>query len=52
MAVHATITNPIHRSSSEFNSKGDREVYMVGKGDQPPKKTTEEIQREAEEEIV
>jgi hypothetical protein len=51
MAVHAAITDPIHQSSSESDSEGDREVYLVGKGDQPPKKTAEEIQREAEEEI-
>jgi hypothetical protein len=51
MAVHAAITDPFHQSSSESDSEGDREVYLVGKGDQPPKKTAEEIQREAEEEI-
>jgi hypothetical protein len=37
---------------SEFDSEGDREVFMVGDGEQPPVKTTEKIVREAEKEIA
>jgi hypothetical protein len=45
------ITNPIYQSPLESNFKGDIVVFMVGDGEQPTKKTTEEITREAEEEI-
>jgi hypothetical protein len=51
-AVHAAITDPIHLSSPESDSEGDREVYKVGRGDQPPEKTAKEIQWQAEEEIA
>jgi hypothetical protein len=51
LVVRAAIIDSIHQSPPESNSKGNKEVYMVGQGDQPPKKTTEEIQWEVEEEI-
>jgi hypothetical protein len=37
---------------SESDSEGDREVFMVGDGEQPPVKTAEKIAREAEKEIA
>jgi hypothetical protein len=43
-------TNSIYQSPPE--SDYGREVYMVGQGEQPTEKTTEEIIREAEEEIT
>jgi hypothetical protein len=33
--VHTATIDPIHQSSPESNFEGDREVYMVGQGDQP-----------------
>jgi hypothetical protein len=50
-AISAAITDPIYQWSLESNSEGDREVYMVMQGDEPPKKTIKEIQQEAEEEL-
>jgi hypothetical protein len=50
--VLAAITDPIHQSSLESDSEGDREVYMVGQEEEPPEKTVEEIQLEAKEEIA
>jgi hypothetical protein len=38
--------------SPDYDSEGDREVYLVGQGDEPPEKTVEEIQWEAKEEIA
>jgi hypothetical protein len=35
LAVLATIVDQIHQSSPESDSKGDREVYMVGQGEEP-----------------
>jgi hypothetical protein len=52
LAIHAAITDPIHRSPSESDFEDDIEVYMVGQGDQPPERTAEEIQRETEEEFT
>jgi hypothetical protein len=52
LAVIAATTDPICQPSSESDSENDGEVYMVGQGNQPPEKTTKEIQREAEEEIA
>jgi hypothetical protein len=52
LAVHAATIDLIHHSSPKSNSEGDREVYMVGQGDQPSDKTTKEIQREVDEEIA
>jgi hypothetical protein len=52
LAVLAAITDPIHHSSPKSDSEGDREVYMVGQRGEPLKKTVEEIQGEAEEEIA
>jgi hypothetical protein len=51
LAVSAAITDLIYQSSPESESKGEREVYMVGQGEESPEKTIEEIQQEAEEEI-
>jgi hypothetical protein len=51
-AVLAAITDPIYQSSPESDSEGDREVYIVGQGEEPHEKTVEEIQREVEEEIA
>jgi hypothetical protein len=51
-AIHAATIDPIHQSSPESDSKGDRGVYMVAQGDQPPEKTAKEIQQKAEEEIA
>jgi hypothetical protein len=50
--VHAATIDPIHQSSLESDSEDDKEVYMVGHGDQLLEKTAEQIQREAEEEIT
>jgi hypothetical protein len=52
LAVSAAITDLIYQSSPESESEGEREVYMVGQGEEPPEKTIEEIQREVEEEIA
>jgi hypothetical protein len=52
LAVLAAITDPIYQSSPESDSEGDREVYIVGQGEEPHEKTVEEIQREVEEEIA
>jgi hypothetical protein len=38
------IIDPIHLPPLETDYEGDREVYMVGQGDEPREKTTEEIQ--------
>jgi hypothetical protein len=50
-APTATI-DPIYLSSPESNSKGGGKVYMVGNGEELPKKTIEEIQWEADQEIA
>jgi hypothetical protein len=52
LAVLTATTDPIYQSSPESDSEGGKEVYMVGNGEELPKKTTEEIQQEAEEEIT
>jgi hypothetical protein len=52
LAISAATPDPIYQSSPESDSKGGREVYMVGNGEELLKKTTEEIQQEAEEEIT
>jgi hypothetical protein len=44
LAVLAAIIDPIYQSSLESDFEGDREVYMVGQGDEPLEKTVEEIQ--------
>jgi hypothetical protein len=46
------ITDRIYQPPPESDSEGDREVYMVGQGDELPKKTGEEVQREAEAKIA
>jgi hypothetical protein len=52
LAISAAITDLIYQSSPESESEGEKEVYMVGQGEEPPEKTIEEIQQEAEEEIA
>jgi hypothetical protein len=52
LATPVATTDPIYQSSPEFDSKGYREVYMVGNKEEPPEKIIEEIQREAEQEIA
>jgi hypothetical protein len=51
LVVTAAITDLISLSP-EFDFDGDREVFLVGDEKQLPEKTTEEIAREAEEEIA
>jgi hypothetical protein len=43
LVVPTTITNPIYQSPLESDYEGNREVFMVGEGEQLPKKTAEEI---------
>jgi hypothetical protein len=52
LAVQAAATDPINSRSSGSDSEYGREVYMVEQGCELPDKTTEELQREAEEEIA
>jgi hypothetical protein len=49
LAAQAAASDPIYSPSLGSNSKYGREVYMVEQGGELPKKTTEELQREAEE---
>jgi hypothetical protein len=35
--VPAVVTDPIYQPPSEYDSEGDREVFMVGEGEQPPR---------------
>jgi hypothetical protein len=44
LVVSADVVDAIYHPSLESNSECSGEVYMVGLGDQPPEKTTEEIQ--------
>jgi hypothetical protein len=52
VAVPVAIKDPTYQSPLESDFEGNREVFMVGEGEQPPKKTIEEIAREAKEEIT
>jgi hypothetical protein len=52
LTVSAATTDPIYQLSPESDSECGREVYMVGNGEEPPEKTTEEIQQKAEDEIA
>jgi hypothetical protein len=52
LATQASTTDPIYSLSSGLDSEYGREIYMVVQGGELPKKTTEELQREAEEEIA
>jgi hypothetical protein len=52
LVVLTVRTDPIYQSSSELDFEGDRQVYIVGNGEELPEKTIEEIQQEAEEEIA
>jgi hypothetical protein len=45
-------TDPIYKAHLELDSDGGREVYMVGQGEPPTDQTTEEITREAKEEMA
>jgi hypothetical protein len=51
LATSMAKTDPIYQPSSKSDSENG-EVYMVGQGDPPLAKTTEEIQQEAEEEMA
>jgi hypothetical protein len=44
MVVPAATIDPICQSSPESDFEGDKEVYMVGNGEEPSEKTIEEIQ--------
>jgi hypothetical protein len=48
----AAVTDPICQSPLESDSEGDREVFMVGEGEQPPEKMVPGIAQEAEEKIA
>jgi hypothetical protein len=52
LTVPAATIDPIYQSSLESDSKGGREVYMVGNVEELPEKTVEETQREADKEIA
>jgi hypothetical protein len=52
LAAQAATTDPIYSPSSELDSEYGIEVYMVEQGGELPEKTTEELQRKAEEEIA
>jgi hypothetical protein len=52
LAITAAIIDPIYQSPLESDFEGNREIFMVGDGEQPRNKTIEEIAREAEDEIA
>jgi hypothetical protein len=52
LTAPAAATDPIYLSPLESDSKGSREVYMVGNGEELPDKTVEEIQREIDIELA
>jgi hypothetical protein len=52
LAITTAIIDPIYQSPPESDFEGNREVFMVGDGEQPRNKTIEEIAREAEDEIA
>jgi inosine/xanthosine triphosphate pyrophosphatase family protein len=52
MTVLIATTYAIYQPTSESDSEYDSEVYMEAQGDQTLEKTTEELQREAEEKIA
>jgi hypothetical protein len=43
LAIPVATTDPIYQSLPKSNSEGGGEVYKVGNGEEPPKKTVEEI---------
>jgi hypothetical protein len=47
-----TIIDPIYQPPPQSDSKGDKEVYMEGQGEELLEKTAEEIKKEAKEEIA
>jgi hypothetical protein len=52
VATQAAATDPIYSPSSGSNSEYGREVYIVEHSGVLPKKTTEVLQRDADEEIA
>jgi hypothetical protein len=42
-AILAAITNTIYQSPPESDSEGNKEVFVVGEGEQPPQKTVKQI---------
>jgi hypothetical protein len=42
-AISVAITDPIYQSSVDSDFEGDREVYLLGQGDELLEKTVEEI---------
>jgi hypothetical protein len=52
LATLAAALDPIYSLTLGSDSEYRREVYMVEQGGELPEKTTEEFQREAEEEIA
>jgi hypothetical protein len=42
-AIPIAIIDPIYQLPPGTNSEGDRQVFIVGESEQPPKKTVEEI---------
>jgi hypothetical protein len=44
--------DPIYQSPPDYDSEGDREVFIVRQGGHPTERTIEEIAREAEEELA
>jgi hypothetical protein len=51
-AIPVATTDPIYQSSLKSDSEGGEEVYMMGNGEELLEKMVDEIQRDAEEEIV
>jgi hypothetical protein len=47
-----TTTDLIYQSPPDSNFEGDREIFMAGQGEHTIEKMTEEITREAEEELA
>jgi hypothetical protein len=47
-----TAANPIYQSPLDFDSEGDREVFMAGQAGHPTEKMIEEIAQEVEEELA
>jgi hypothetical protein len=41
------VADPIYKPSSEFDSDGGREIFIVGQGDPPTNQIEEEIYRAA-----
>jgi hypothetical protein len=52
LAVPVATTDSIYQSSTESDSEGGGEVYMVGNAEELPKKMVQEIQQETDEELA